>query len=203
MPVVVGQGNTQEGLSFLSEATAAASSEHVSPGFRTTAEFATTVWGGSFKTELELLEFLLPDEEASKEHIVFLMSWAPNADITQATQLMLPNAKLNQMTWQQFRDGITLLNRADAMSPNNLVESAIQLISDVSDLAETKLEANDQMSNALGQMIITRLGLKPGNEVMAFDSDVWLEAGGLGNICYHKLGKIVAQFWKTVPKNLK
>ena len=89
------QGNTQEGLSFLSEATAASSSEHVSPGFRTTAEFAIQVFRGSIQGELELLEFLLPDEEQSKKHIGFLMSWAPNAEITQAVQLMQPNAKLN------------------------------------------------------------------------------------------------------------
>ena len=63
------QGNTQEGLRFLCHATAAASTELVAPGFRTTAEFATHVFGGSFQGELELLEFLLPDEEQSKTNI--------------------------------------------------------------------------------------------------------------------------------------
>ena len=44
--------------------------------------------------------------------------------------------------------------------------------------------------------------MKPDTEVMAFDSAKWVEHGFLGNISYHKFGKIVAKFWKTTPKNL-
>ena len=194
--------NTQEGLGLLSDALSAASLEKVPSGFRKTAEFATMLFGDSFKTDIELLDFLLPNEEESKKNIGFLMDWAPNRDITQAAQLMLANANLNHMTWKHFQKGITLINRANAVSPNRLVELVIEFISDVTALVECKLEDNDKLEAALGQLIIWRVGLKPENEVMAFDSAAWAEHGFLGNISYHKFGKIVAKFWKTTPKNL-
>ena len=194
--------NPQEGLNFLKDALSAASCENVPPGFRKTAEFATTVFGDSFKKDIERLDFLLPNEEESNKNIGFLMDWAPNMDITQAAQLMLANANLSQMTWQQFQKGIAIINRADAVSPNQLVELVIQFISDVTALVETKVEDNSKLEAALGQLIIWRVGLKPDNDVMAFDSAAWAEYGFLGHINYHKFGKIVAKLWKTTPKNL-
>ena len=67
-----------------------------------------------------------------------------------------------------------------------------------------KLEDNENLSTALGQMIIVWLGLKPDEEVMAFNSVGWLESGELGEELKGnalQLRKIVSKLWKSAPKN--
>ena len=79
--------NTQKGLSFLSDALSAASCDNVPPGFRQTAELGIKVFGDYFKTDIDRLDFLLPNEEESVKNTAFLMNWAPNMDT-----LRLPNS---------------------------------------------------------------------------------------------------------------